>query len=108
MIYSIEELRKRVFPVAEKYGIRSIDLIGSYARGTATEESDIDLIIDTEGTNLTSLFRLGAVYCDLEDAIGKKIDLITANSLKEPIQRKSEIRFRENIQREKVSLYVVE
>lgn len=42
MIYTIEEITERVRPVAEKYGLRSVYLFGSYARGDATEESDVD------------------------------------------------------------------
>ncbi|MGM9606129.1 MAG: nucleotidyltransferase family protein [Oscillospiraceae bacterium] len=49
-------------PIAEKYQIPAIYLFGSYARGTATDESDIDLLVDITGTSLTSLFSLGALY----------------------------------------------
>ena len=43
MVYSIEEIRQRIEPVAKKYGVSMIWLFGSYARGEATEKSDIDL-----------------------------------------------------------------
>ena len=56
MIYTIDEISRRIQPVASAYGLRAVYLFGSYARGEATENSDIDLLIDTSGTNLRSLF----------------------------------------------------
>ena len=42
MIYAVEEIKSIVLPVAQKYQLRAVYLFGSYARGTATENSDID------------------------------------------------------------------
>lgn len=107
MVYSLDEITRRITPVARAYGIRAVYLFGSYARNEATEESDIDLLIDTAGTPLRSLFSLGQLYCDLESALEKKIDLITVSSLEQPPQMSSEEFFRENVNKEKVKLYAV-
>ena len=107
MIYSIEEIAARVAPIAEAYGLRSIYVFGSYARNEATEHSDIDLLIDTTGTNLRSLLSLGQLYCDLEAALQKKIDLITLSSLEQSPALSSETLSRENVNNEKVKLYDV-
>lgn len=107
MIYSIEEIKKAVIPVAEKYGLKSVFLFGSYARNEATENSDIDLLIDTAGTNIKGLFALGAVYCDLSDALGKQIDLITISSIDQKSNIPSDELFRENVLRERVNIYAV-
>lgn len=72
MIYTVQEIQSRVMPVAKKYGIKAVFLFGSYAKGTATEDSDIDLLIDTSGTALRSLLSLGALYNDLEAVLEKK------------------------------------
>ena len=105
MIYSVDEIKKIVLPVAEKYNLKAVYLFGSYARGTATEESDIDLLIDTEGSGIKSLFQLGAVYCDFEEAFGKEIDLITVSSIEQEMQMPSEAYFRNNVIEERVELY---
>ncbi len=107
MIYTIEEIARRITPVAEKYQLPSVYLFGSYARGTATENSDIDLIVDTSGTSVKGLFALGALYYDLEAALEKKIDVITVQSLQQEAQMPSEEQFRNKVWKEKVNLYAV-
>ena len=82
-------------------------LFGSYAKGTATEDSDIDLLIDTSGTALRSLLSVGALYNDLEAVLEKKIDLITIRSLEQRTQMPSEAAFREAVMKERVRLYDV-
>ena len=77
MIYSIYEIQQRIAPVAKQYGVKAVFLFGSYARGEAREDSDIDLLVDTSGTNLSSLLSLGALDCDLESALQKPSDLST-------------------------------
>ena len=105
MIYTIDEIRQIVTPIAEKYRLPAIYLFGSYARGTANERSDVDLLVDTTGTQLKSLLTLGALYNDLEEALGKRIDLITVSSLRQRTKIPSEEAFRDTVWKEKVSLY---
>ena len=105
--YSIEELRNIVSPIARAHGVASVSLFGSYAKGTATEDSDIDLLIDTNGTALRSLLSLGALYNDLEAVLEKKIDLITVRSLEQRAQMPCEATFRETVMKERVRLYDV-
>ncbi len=76
-----EKICEAVETVAPKYEIDSIYLFGSYARGDATEESDCDFRI--EGGNMSGLFELGGLYADLEDALGKPIDLVMTDSMRE-------------------------
>ena len=104
MIYTLDEIKKRILPVIEKYGIPAMYLFGSYARGEATEESDLDFLVDTTGTSLTSLLALGALYCDLEEVFQKSIDLITVRSVMQNVETESERSFRDTIIRERVKL----
>lgn len=107
MVYSIEQIQKLITPIAKKYGLKSVFLFGSYARGTATENSDVDLIIDTSGTEIKSLLGLAAVYCELEEALKKSIDLVTLSSLEQRSQMPSELSFRANLEKERVNIYDV-
>lgn len=105
MRYSIEELRQAVAPIAVKHGLKAVYLFGSYARGTATEVSDVDLLIDTTGTAIKSLLDLAAVYCELEAALNKPVDLITVSSLEQESRRPGDLRFREQVKQERLVLY---
>lgn len=104
MVYTIQEIRSKVMPLLVKYRIPAMYLFGSYARGDAIEDSDIDFLIDTTGTELTSLLRLGALYCDLEEAFQKPIDLITVRSIMQESSMESDIDFRNTVLKERVRL----
>ena len=75
MIYTIEQIRRIAAPIAAAYGVKSMRLFGSYARGEATEHSDVDLLIDRG--SLRSGFLLGGLYADLRDGLQKELDLVT-------------------------------
>ncbi len=106
VIYTVEEIREKIQPIAEKYQLKAVYLFGSYARNAAKETSDIDLLIDTTGTALKSLFTLGELYCELEEAFQKPIDLITLSALQQRPHLSSEEDFRDTVLNEKVNLYV--
>lgn len=107
MIYTLEEISRRVRPVAEKYKLNAVYVFGSYARGEAREDSDVDLLIDTTGADLSGFFAIGGLYSDLEDALGKELSFVTLDSLEQPVRCKSDVYFRENINRERRKIYDV-
>lgn len=94
-IYSIDELKSIIAPIARQYGLSRVYLFGSYARHDAGGDSDIDLRVDKG--RLKGLFELGALYCDLEDALGKKLDLLTTGSLDQS--------FLDRISKEEILIY---
>ena len=104
MVYTLDEIKKCVLPVIQKYNIPAMYLFGSYARGEATEESDMDFLVDTTGTRLTSLLALGELYCDLEEVFHKDIDLITVRSCLQNVVTESGRSFRDTVMRERVKL----
>lgn len=85
-IYSLEEIRKIVIPIAKKYPLNSIRLFGSYARGEARPDSDLDFVIDAG--ELRSLFQLGGLQTELSDAFHKKVDILTEGSLEPDFRNK--------------------
>ena len=76
--YTIEELRNRIAPIAQQYGVQSVSLFGSYSKGTATDGSDIDLKI--EKGKLKSLFQICGFRLAVEDALERPVDLVTSES----------------------------
>ena len=98
-VYTINELRSIVAPIAKQHNVRSVYLFGSYARGSATSVSDVDLCVDAPA--MRGMFALGSLYADLEDALRKELDLITLGSLK----YNTDSRFIENLRKDQVLLY---
>ena len=77
-ILSLEEIAAKVGPVAHRYGIPKVYLYGSYARGEADAESDIDLCIERGW--IKDYFELGNFESDLEDVLGKDVDVTTTGA----------------------------
>ena len=78
MRYSVEEIKAIVAELAARYGADRIYLFGSYARGDANSDSDIDLRIDKG--SIRGL-QLGGLAADLEEAFGMPVDLVPTGSL---------------------------
>lgn len=73
-----------IVTVAMKHGASNIRVFGSVARGEANEQSDIDLLVDLEpGRSL--LDHIGLMQ-DLEDLLGRSVDVATPSALHERIK----------------------
>ena len=77
-ILTLLDIKKRVSDLGSQYGAERIFLFGSYARGEATVDSDIDLRIDR---GRIKGWALGGLLMDLEASLNKKVDLLTTSSL---------------------------
>ena len=78
-IYTLDEIRSIARPIAQRYGIAGLYLFGSYARGEATPQSDIDFRVDRG--NIVDMLELGGLYSDLEDSFQKPINVLTTQML---------------------------
>ena len=65
----------------ERFGVKSLRLFGSVARDEASEQSDVDVLVDFDET--PSLFGFLRLRGYLRDLLGAKVDLITETGLKE-------------------------
>ena len=93
-IYTLQDIKELVEPVAQRYGVEAINLFGSYAKGTASAQSDIDFRIDKGDVRG---IKYSTLLLDLEDVLGKSIDLVTSASLDED--------FKKRIEDEEVQIY---
>lgn len=106
MIYTLDEIRRIITPIAQKYNLSAVYLFGSYARGTAREDSDLDLLVDLSGQkNLLRTFTF--LYDDLTEAFQKPIDLVTMGAILQSSKMPSEESFKKTVLKERVSLYEV-
>lgn len=77
-ILKLKDIKKAVKSVCSKYGIEEIYLFGSYARGEATKDSDVDLFC--EKGNIRTFVDMGYLEDDLCAALGKKVDIVFLTS----------------------------
>ena len=75
MRYTINEIKNRTNPIAKAYGIGRKSLFGSYARGEAKDDSDVDLYIELG--RLKSLIQYFAFIDELENALDRHVDVVT-------------------------------
>ena len=80
-----DQIKDAVKKIAPQYNIDQVYLFGSYARGDATEESDVDFRI--VGGDFPSLLNLGGLYSDFEDIFNIKIDLVMTDKISEKFYR---------------------
>ena len=101
-VLSVESIQTLLLPIIKKYGIKRIYLFGSYARGEAMGDSDIDLLID--GYNAKGLMSFVELQEAIKKQVGKDVDLVEYGAMKKDNTRVGK-RFREHIERDKVLLY---
>ncbi len=96
MPYTIDYIRDRIIPIAFKYGVASVGIFGSYARGDADENSDIDLVIDKG--NMKSLLEYSGMIIELEDEFNCHVDLVIRSAIDDE-------GFKQAINNDEVNLY---
>ena len=77
-ILTIKQIKKIIKPILNKYGIKDINLFGSYARGEANSKSDVDIYCDKG--RISNLIQQGKMEDELEKALGKEVDVIFDSS----------------------------
>lgn len=75
----INQIKSKSIPLLKEAGVVRSSLFGSYARGEATDKSDIDILVEFSGGK--SLLDLVDLEFKLEGVLGKKVDLVTFNSI---------------------------
>ena len=79
MLYTVEEIKNKLNPIFEEKGVIRAILFGSYTKGEATEDSDIDIaaVVDDEMSILN--------FCEIADKVinelGKNVDFLYANDI---------------------------
>ena len=66
--------------LAERFGVRRLALFGSFARDTAREDSDVDVLVAFDGPATAK--RYFGVQFYLEDLFGREVDLVTEDALR--------------------------
>lgn len=91
---AIRERRAAILEIAGRYGASDVRIFGSVARGDATEDSDLDLVVRFEPGR--SLFDQGGLLMDLRELLGMPVEVVSEGALKG--------RFGQTVRREAVPL----
>ncbi len=75
-----EEIKKRIVPILRKYGVKRASIFGSAVRGETREDSDIDILVEIDRD--ISLLEFVALKLELEDVLGRKVDLVEFDTIK--------------------------
>ncbi len=79
MVRDTDELIDKLVKLLKKHGVKKIVIFGSYVRGEARPDSDIDVIVEFK--NRKSLLDLVGIEQELEDELGIRVDLLTEKSI---------------------------
>jgi len=77
---NIEEIKQKITPILSRYGVKRAAVFGSVALKKARPDSDVDILIELDEP--LGLFKLARLNYTLEDALGKKVDLVKSNAIK--------------------------
>lgn len=95
--HQINEIRAKLRPIFEAAPVYRAILFGSYAKGNATDESDIDIVIDSKGELLNMAFY--GVLEDITTQLNKRVDLFEISELSRNVY------IRSAVEREGIVLY---
>ena len=90
----LQAKREEILKIAAKHGAYNVRIFGSVARGEADKESDVDILVELGPDR--SLLDLGGFLTDLEDLLGRRVDVVTEKGLR--------TRLRERVLQEAVPL----
>jgi len=90
----LKDKRADILRLAAQYGARNVRIFGSVARGDAGPDSDVDVLVEMEPGR--SLLDLGGLLMDLQNLLGREVDVVTEKGLRD--------RIRERVLREAIPL----
>ena len=78
--------RREILQIARAHGARNVRVFGSAARGEADDASDVDFLVEFEPG--TSLLQHGAMIAELEELLGRKVDVAPERALREHLRER--------------------
>lgn len=85
---SIDMPREKIANFCKRNHIRRLSLFGSILRGDFRQDSDIDLLVEFDPDHIPGLIRLAGMEIELEEILGRKVDLRTPQDLNRYFRQK--------------------
>ena len=76
IMLTLDAIRIRAVPIAKKYNVTQLELFGSYANGTADDDSDADFLAGFD-SNIPSIFKVMGFREELSASLGMPVDIVT-------------------------------
>ncbi|OQX80600.1 MAG: hypothetical protein B6D56_04545 [Candidatus Omnitrophica bacterium 4484_70.1] len=86
MKIDIEDLKRKILSILQRYGVKRVGLFGSCVRGDMREDSDIDILVEIEKD--ISLLDFVGLKLEIEEALGRKVDLVEYSTIKPSLREK--------------------
>jgi len=83
---TVEEMKCKIIPILEQYGIKKAAIFGSFVKGEAKSGSDVDVLVEIESD--MSLLDFVGIRLELEEALNRKVDLVEYETIKPLIREK--------------------
>lgn len=77
---TVQTIKKQILPILKRRGVVRAAVFGSAARGEMKKSSDVDILVKLKKGK--SLFDFAKLKFELEDKLGKKVDLVSYNAIK--------------------------
>lgn len=104
MIYTLGDIGAIIAPIAKKYNIKAVWVFGSYARGEATDTSDVDLVIDDSECTVQGLAYVG-MLTEIGEAFANGADVVSDRQIHQPTDRRGQKYFRREVLADMVKVY---
>lgn len=81
-------LRQHMPRLKKQYGIRSLEIFGSYVHGQQKMKSDLDLLVDFDNTVPISLFDIAGIEYELSGLVGVPVDLVEKDMIRPALRQR--------------------
>jgi len=78
---SVSNIKKKITSILRRHNVKRAAVFGSFARGENKKGSDVDILIEFEKDVRKSLFDLARLKLDLEEILGKKVDVVEYSTI---------------------------
>ena len=95
-VLTLKQIKEKIRPITTNHGIQNVYIFGSYSRGEATGNSDVDIYCDRG--DVDTLWKHSAFVDELAEALGKDVDVITIGSHMDES-------FREQLEKDMIKLW---
>ena len=82
----IDGIKRKILPILKRHNIRRVSLFGSVVRGDAGEDSDVDILVQIDED--ISLLDFIGIKLEIEEALGRKVDLVEHSAIKPLLREK--------------------